>query len=260
LAAAERRYGADALASERRDAIAARLAAEAPLPVEVGADLALATACDLRASGAWEALIAHHAAPLEHLLRSRGVPVQTARAQVAELWGDLALPPPSAAVRTRLGRFGGRCSLLTWLGVVLLRRHIDRGRAARTVDLDQGTPRPARTADPRCAAESSEEQSELREAFVAAWRSLPARDAFALALRYGEGLALAPIARMLAVSVSRASRIVTQAERALAGRLRGRDRRWSSEGAATALREVLAAAAKPRAADDKGPFSTQDVT
>ncbi|HLQ36853.1 MAG TPA: hypothetical protein VK348_03565, partial [Planctomycetota bacterium] len=144
LADAERRFGALDLSPDvfAREA-AARLAPgrnQAALPERVmataiaeaqGADLALALACECQLPRAWEVLVQHYQPRLFAVLRSRRVPAAEAEDLVADLWGELALPPSDGGTRTRIGTYRGVSSLFGWLCVILIRRGIDRHRARR---------------------------------------------------------------------------------------------------------------------------------
>src|SRR5262245_2298715 len=101
----------------------------APAPRAPGDELALSRACDRGAPEAWEHLVRAYQPRLVAILRARHVAHGSAEEIVAELWGELALPTGGGA-RTRIGTFQGVCSLLTWLSVIAIRRHIDRCRRA----------------------------------------------------------------------------------------------------------------------------------
>lgn len=189
-----------------------------PRPL-AGADLVLAIACCADLPGAWQTLIRTHQDRLIGLLCARGVPGAEARELVAELWGELALPPSGGGAPTRLATFGGACSLLGWLTVLLVRRRIDRARTRRGIAAVDAAEAATAAGEPAAAAAESEQSAQLLARLRAAWHTLTERERLALALRYGQDLPLAPIARALSVGVPRVSRILRSAGDRLASSL-----------------------------------------
>jgi RNA polymerase sigma factor (sigma-70 family) len=224
-----------------------RLAAAAPNPWKALDERELAQACDRPEPGAWDVLMRTYRPRLVALLCSRHVVPAVAEELVAELWGEVALPPAEGNARTRLGTFQGACSLAGWLGVILIRRHIDRRRrqpasgAGRDPDGEAIDPPAPGPSDPHRESVHAEELAALRTALLAAWRELPARDAVVLGFRYGEDLPLEPIGRALGVGVPRVSRLLHRAEQRLHAALRRHlGSRWTDlERAGRVQAEVL---------------------
>ena len=213
-------------------------------------DLFLACACEQGIAPAWETLVAGLRPRLEGLARKQGKGRGDAEALVADVLGDLSLPPPRGGSRTLLGTYDGSGSLFGWLAVVLVRRvaAASRGRrvgsldAAHEADAERGAPVAAASppADPAEGALDAETTRRFERAVGEAWRTCTARERLALLLRHRDGLAQRQVAVVLGVGEPRASRLLAQGRRKLSAALNGsggdpaRERDW------VLLREAVA--------------------
>lgn len=190
------------------------------------ADLFLAIACDQDLPGAWERLHEVLYAPLLALARRRLPPGVTADEVVVDVIAGLLVPPAHGEARRRIGTYDGTGSLLGWSTAILVRALADRGRGApsaprRIAPLadvrgdDQAAPDPISAEDPLAAALDAETATELRTALQRTWSTLTPQQALVLALRYRDGVPQTRIAKMLAVSESRVSRVLASAVAAI---------------------------------------------
>ncbi len=175
-------------------------------------DMFLATACDVRADGAWECLERRYTQPLRALMRRRGSTSRDTRELLSELWGALAVPPTSGNARTRLGTYDGRGSLFAWLATVTWRRSVDRWRrdsAGGTSEIDESVP--ARTKSHVSALMDAESERIVSEALASAWEAMTTRQLQVIVLKYRHGLPQRAIAKALRISPPRVTRILRAA-------------------------------------------------
>jgi RNA polymerase sigma factor (sigma-70 family) len=171
------------------------------------ADLAIAVACDERASGAWEALHLRLFPRLRGLARKRGLRDADAETLASDVLSEMALPPGgTSGARTLLGTFDGTGSLFGWSAVILVRR-LSRLRRPPAEPPAPAADRP----DPAQALGDAESAQRFDGALRAAWERLAARERVALAYRYVDGKTQVEIARRLRLSAPRLSRVLTGA-------------------------------------------------
>ena len=184
-----------------------------------GADLLLAQACELNLEGAWDLLHDAYAPRLTAVARRQGIKGADAESLANEVLATLAMPPASGVARTRMGTFGGACTLAGWLAVVLTRRIAADARRKHPVSLDasgnEGTPDPMERTphDPLQEVVDHETRTALEVAFADVWGSLTAKEQLALAAKFRDGRKQREIAALLGVGEPRVSRLVGQALR-----------------------------------------------
>lgn len=152
-------------------------------------DLALACACALGESAAWDHFVLEMRPGLYRAadaLDSTGA----ARELADSLYGDLyGVDQRDGARQSLLRYFHGRSSLSTWLRAVLAQRHVDRIRVDRRTEPlpeELRTQAPS-TADPDCARLVDL----LRSALQTAVARLEPRDRLRLGCYYAQGMTLA---------------------------------------------------------------------
>ncbi len=227
-------YEAGVLARLDRRRLAAGLApTEATRTSLVGRtafeDLHLVLACDAGLERAWEALAALAKRRLEGTAIRRGLDPVTAEAEVADLLGDLASPPPDGTARTRLASYDGSGALLGWLTIVLVRRLSRRGRGRRIASLDASPVEPtagdarvgtAAVPAPEAAAAGGEAGARFAAALASAWGRLSPQERLALALKHRDGLSQREVGERLGVGEARISRVVSSGVQTLGAWIR----------------------------------------
>jgi RNA polymerase sigma-70 factor len=124
----DRRFGADASAIKRADAVSFLDSIHA-------ADLALAIGCRDGDAAAWRHLVATYRAPVDAF--ARAVLGNSSRtSEIADsLWADLyGLRGSNGDRRSPLDHYGGRSSLMSWMRVVVTRLEADQWRATRRME------------------------------------------------------------------------------------------------------------------------------
>ena len=170
-----------------------------------GPDLYLAQACEADLPGAWDQLHATYADRLTAVAHRQGLRGADGEALSTEVLAELALPPSSGETRTRLGSFGGACTLAGWMAVVLTRRIAARARRKRPTSLEaaQGgedhsaDPAERRPSDPVDSLVDEEVRRRLGEAFTSAWAGLTPKERLALVAKYRDGRKQKEIAALL---------------------------------------------------------------
>lgn len=192
-------------------------------------DLHLVLACDAGHERAWEALASLAKRRLEGTAIRRGLDPVTAEAEVADLLGDLASPPPDGATRTRLASYDGSGALLGWLTIVLVRRLSRRGRGRRVASLDAFPVEPAAgdargggaaVPAPDAAAAGGEAGARFADALSSAWGRLSSQERLALALKHRDGLSQREVGERLGVGEARISRVVASGVKTLGAWIR----------------------------------------
>lgn len=187
-----------------------------------GPDLFLALACDAGIPGAWERLCATVLPAVARGLSARGLGLDAAAAEVADLPGHLIQAPANGRSATRLGGYRGTSALATFLTVAAYARFASERRRASLASLDQETPAGSRVVDPPAPPtseprpEHAEHARRLEDGLRTAWSRLTDREALALLYKARDGLPQTTIARLLGVGPPRVSRILDAAH----GRLR----------------------------------------
>ncbi len=159
-------------------------------------DLALACACALGDSGAWDHFVLEMRPGLYRAadaLDRSGRARELADSLYADLYG---LDHRGGARQSLLRYFHGRSSLATWLRAVLAQRHVDRVRVDRRTDsLPDELPGRASSeaADPDCLRLVGM----LRSALAIAVAALEPRDRLRLGCYYAQQLTLAQTGRLL---------------------------------------------------------------
>jgi RNA polymerase sigma factor (sigma-70 family) len=180
-----------------------------------GADVYLTVACDESIAGAWEVFTRRFVPRLRGLARKRGASATEADDLAHQLPAELAQAPTNRETRTRLGRYDGSSSLLSWLTVICLRRLVDlrRARAVRPAAVGAVPDRAAlgRRADPSRRAAEAEEVKRFRTLLASAWGELSRQESLALLWKHRDGLRQTQIAALLGVGPPRVSRIVKRA-------------------------------------------------
>lgn len=184
-----------------------------------GADLYLAQACEAQVPSAWFHVHESYAPRLTAIARRQGVRGADAEGLATEVLAELALPPSSGETRTRMGSFGGACTLAGWMAVVLTRRIAAKARRKQPVSLDAGSDaeegRPEQAertpSDPLTGVLDEEARGQLRDAFARAWEGLTPKERLALVAKYRDGRKQKEIAALLSVGEPRVSRLVQQA-------------------------------------------------
>jgi RNA polymerase sigma factor (sigma-70 family) len=186
-----------------------------------GADLYLATACELGSATAWEVVTRRYGPRLAGLAARRGATGADAEALATDVLGALALPPPRGPARTLLGTYDGSGGLFSWLAVSLVRRIGARAKARRTTSLDAtadddasvaGAVRSSRgSPDPAGTLVDDEGVASFERSLAASLEDLTARERLALLLKYRDGLSQRDSAPFLGVGEPRVSRLIAQA-------------------------------------------------
>jgi RNA polymerase sigma-70 factor (ECF subfamily) len=177
-------------------------------------DLALACACALGDSAAWDHFVL---AMRPGLYRAADAidPSGGARELADSLYADLFGVDQRGASRQSLLRyFHGRSSLSTWLRAVLAQRHVDRVRVERrTEPLPEELPHAdARViADPECARFVDL----VRVALQTAITTLDARDRLRLGYYYGQQLTLAQTGKLMKEHEATTSRHLARSRQAI---------------------------------------------
>jgi len=209
----ERRFGADAVAVNRKDAVCFLDSIHA-------ADLALAIGCRDGDADAWRHLVSTYRAPVDAF--ARAVLGNSSRAsEIADsLWADLyGLRSSDGDRRSPLEHYGGRSSLLSWMRVVVTRLEADRWRATRRMEpLDDDRERNSSltvngtdSPDPYRA----ELLEALERSISAALNQLSPDDRLRLSYYYVQDLTLAQTAGLLGEHESSASRNLARARTAI---------------------------------------------
>jgi RNA polymerase sigma-70 factor (ECF subfamily) len=175
-------------------------------------DLALACACALGDSGAWDHFVLEMRPGLYRAADALD-PSGTARELADSLYADLyGLDQRGGARQSLLRYFHGRSSLATWLRAVLAQRHVDRVRVdRRTEPLPEelaGHASPA-AADPDCLRFVDM----LRSALEIAAARLEPRDRLRLRCYYAQQLTLAQTGTLLKEHEATTSRQLARARR-----------------------------------------------
>ena len=209
----ERRFGADAVAVNRKDAVSFLDSIHA-------ADLALAIGCRDGDADAWRHLVSTYRAPVDAF--ARAVLGNSSRAsEIADsLWADLyGLRSSDGDRRSPLEHYGGRSSLMSWMRVVVTRLEADQWRATRRMEpLDDqrernfgltvnGTDSP----DPHRA----KLLAALERSISAALNQLSPDDRLRLSYYYVQDLTLAQTAALIGEHESSASRNLARARTAI---------------------------------------------
>ena len=209
----ERRFGADAVAVNRKDAVSFLDSIHA-------ADLALAIGCRDGDADAWRHLVSTYRAPVDAF--ARAVLGNSSRAsEIADsLWADLyGLRSSDGDRRSPLEHYGGRSSLMSWMRVVVTRLEADRWRATRRMEpLDDDRERNSSltvngtdSPDPYRA----ELLEALERSISAALNQLSPDDRLRLSYYYVQDLTLAQTAALLGEHESSASRNLARARTAI---------------------------------------------
>ena len=151
-------------------------------------DLALACACALGESAAWDHFVLEMRPGLYRAADALD-PTGAARELADSLYADLyGVDQRGGARQSLLRYFHGRSSLSTWLRAVLAQRHVDRIRVDRRMEpLPEELPtRAPATADPDCARLVDV----LRSALETAVARLEPRDRLRLGCYYAQQLTL----------------------------------------------------------------------
>lgn len=208
FASGRRRFGPLAL---RYDAFAARATRFLPGPrPELSPDFYLAAACAEGVDGAWECFEHRYDRRLREFAVGRGLSQADAEELVHQLPGSLVQPPPRGGSLTRIGTYDGSCKLFTWLCSIVVRRIADRARArggTHQVPAPVNDTLAAAEGSPAILCENRETARVLAETLAAAWRTLDAREATVLRLRYREGLPQTEIASRLGIGAPRVCRL-----------------------------------------------------
>jgi RNA polymerase sigma-70 factor, ECF subfamily len=176
-------------------------------------DLYLASACAAGEEKAWQELVGSHLA-FVHAFARRFLPAQQAADLADHVMADLWQ-------RGKLGRYGGRSTLRTWLGAVVAHAAFNVLKAAtRTVSLDseefEGWHREAATTNQQDAS-GDDASRRLREMVGQAIADLRAEDKLLLQLYYEDGLTLDEMAVVLRSSKAALSRRLKRIRETLLG-------------------------------------------
>ena len=158
-------------------------------------DLALASACALGESSAWDHFVLEMRPGLYRAADALD-PTGAARELADSLYADLYGVDQRGGVRQSLLRyFHGRSSLSTWVRAVLAQRHVDRIRVGRRMEpLPEELPtRAPATTDPDC----TRLVDALRSALQTAVARLEPRDRLRLGCYYAHGMTLAKTGALL---------------------------------------------------------------
>lgn len=214
-------------------------------------DLALACACALGDSGAWDHFVLEMrpglyraADALDRLGRAR----ELADSLYADLYG---LDQRGGARQSLLRYFHGRSSLATWLRAVLAQRHVDRVRVDRRTDPlpddlpGRASPAPA---DPDCLRFVDM----LRSALAIAVAKLEPRDRLRLGCYYAQQLTLAQTGKLLKEHEATTSRQLARTRKSIRD---GVERELSTRG----LKEAEIARCFECATEDVGATSLDEM-
>lgn len=173
-------------------------------------DLALACACSVGNSAAWEYFIEHYRHELHRaaraILSKSGDGDSKARDLADSLYADLygLRESQDGARRSLFDYFHGRSKLSTWLHAILAQRHVDEIRRSQKMDSldDPGCNgfEPAELAETKTAPHDPERHTYLammQACLTAALRGLAPRDRLRLAYYYVDDLTLAQIGKLL---------------------------------------------------------------
>lgn len=189
-------------------------------------DLALACGCRDGHEGAWEHFVREYRPPL--LAAARAIAGEAGPELADGLYADLfGLADDRPDRRSLFSYYHGRSRLTTWLRAVLVRRHIDRLRAAKRVDrLDEAT-EPGEVGSPTAHRQPDTDPDRARyvslaqEALDEAVAGLDPADRLRLRLYYGNDLTLAAIGRLLREHEATVSRKLDRARREIRRRVEG---------------------------------------
>ncbi len=192
--------------SRFRDASPDRAAVEAYLASLHFADLALASACSIGSSAAWDYFVAEFR--LELYRAAQAIGSANARDLADSVYADLYGLRASEGQRKSLFEyFHGRSKLSTWLRAVLAQRHVDevrRTRKSESIETEEGRERAEISVLIPQSAESqpgdpdrTQYLAALQIALVAVLGALDPRDRLRLAYYYVDGRTLAEVGRLL---------------------------------------------------------------
>lgn len=176
-------------------------------------DLALACACALGESAAWDHFVLEMRPGLYRAADALD-PTGGARELADSLYADLyGVDQRGGARQSLLRYFHGRSSLSTWLRAVLAQRHVDRVRIDRRWDpLPEELPTHApSTADPDCARLVDL----LRSALQTAVARLEPRDRLRLGCYYAQEMTLAKTGALLKEHEATTSRQLARARQSI---------------------------------------------
>ena len=186
-------------------------------------DLYLAVACARRDERAWAECVGAHAGFMRQFaarfLSSADAAELTDRV-IADLWEN-----------GKLGLFGGRSSLRTWLGAVVAHAALQAGKVSRRLDSNVERERSRTRLAPAAGTPDEQQAARLLATVTAeAISGLPDEQKLLLLLHYEQGLSLeqiAPILKSSKATLSRRLRRLREEVRASIDRL-ARDRYRSS--------------------------------
>lgn len=208
-------------------------------------DLALARACALGNSRAWEAFMLRFREKLYDAARQITRDDSTGRELADSVYADLYGVQTRDGQRvSKLASYGGRGSLAGWLRTVLAQEYINHYRKhRRLVSLDGECEEGAQFPAP-AAAQVTAIDERLEFATDAALRSLDPEDRFIIASYFLDERTLAEIARALSVHESTISRKVEKLTKSLRKHIfkgllgLGMSRRQAEEALATDIRDL----------------------
>ena len=191
--------------------------AEAYLNTLNAPDLAIATACRIGSSAAWEHFIAEHRSALYDAARAITRDESTARELADSLYAELyGLEHREGERHSLLAYFHGRSSLRTWLRAVMAQRYIDAGRASRRLEpLDHRVEETIVSEHEPHDPERARYVESLSAALTAAMAELIPRDRLRLKLYYSDELTLKEIGRALDEHESSVSRRLARTRKQL---------------------------------------------
>ena len=207
----ERRFGADAVAVNRKDAVSFLDSIHA-------ADLALAVGCRDGNAEAWRHLVATYRARVDAF--AHAVLGNSSRAsEIADsLWADLYGLRVSGGDRcSPLAHYVGRSSLMSWLRVVVTRLEADQWRATRRMEaLDETRNHKSNSSVLADATESPDPDrakllAALEQSIREALSALQPGDRLRLSYYYVQNLTLAQTAALIGEHESSASRNLARA-------------------------------------------------
>lgn len=182
-----------------------------------GADLYLAVACENRAEGAWQVFSDRFLPRLRRFMLRKGIPENEADEILADLPGDLFVPPPGSRAASRIGTYDGSGQLFYWLVTIILRRRADRTRARKRTGSLEGEngpegPEPRQSADetidPEQIATVQETCRRIMDAVRSAWRELTPRHLLLLRFKFLTRRSQKEMARTLGVSEALVSHLL----------------------------------------------------
>jgi RNA polymerase sigma-70 factor (ECF subfamily) len=191
--------------------------AEAYLDALNAADLALATACRLGSSAAWEHFINLYRPALYDAARAITRDEAAARELADSLYAELyGLEQRGGERRSLLAYFHGRSSLRTWLRAVMAQRQVDAGRASRRLEpLDRRVEETIAAENEAADPNRARYVESLGAALTVAMAELAPRDRLRLKLYYSDELTLKEIGRALAEHESSVSRRLARTRKQL---------------------------------------------